>query len=105
MLISHLRFCPHPTTASAGRNSSVRALRLLAVAEDAIAFRFQVVQERAVKTLDGALYAVGLKPMMLTRLRPLVPYFAVSLLLAVLGRLEHPTIPNKDALAVIQSNR
>ena len=54
---------------------------------------------------DGALYAVGLKPMMLTRFRPLVPYFAVSLLLAVRGRLEHPTIPNKDALAVIQSNR
>ena len=50
-------------------------------------------------------YVVGRKPVMLFRLRPLVPYIAVLLLLAVLGRLEHPTIPNKDALAVIQSNR
>jgi len=30
---------------------------------------------------------------------------AAELLLAVLGRFEHPAIPNKDALAVIQSNR
>ena len=52
----------------------------------------------------SALYAVGLEPIMLSRLRPLVPYFAVSLLLAVLGRFEHPTMLNKDALAVIQSN-
>jgi hypothetical protein len=29
----------------------------------------------------------------------------VLLLLAVRGRLEQPTIPNKDALAVIPSNR
>jgi len=52
-------------------------------------------------------YAFGRKPVTLTlsRLRPLVPYIAVVLLLAVLGKLEHPTIPNKDALAVIQSNR
>jgi hypothetical protein len=55
--------------------------------------------------LSSALYAVGLKPMLLSRLPPLVPYIAVLLLLAVLGRLEHPTIPNKDALTVIQSNR
>jgi hypothetical protein len=43
--------------------------------------------------------------MLLSRLPPLVPYIAVLLLLAVLGGLEHPTIPNKDALTVIQSNR
>ena len=58
--------------------------------------------------LSSALYAVGLKPitLILSRLRSsLLPYNAVLLLLAVLGRLEHPTIPNKDALAVIQSNR
>ena len=30
---------------------------------------------------------------------------AAELLLVVLGRFEHPAIPNKDALAVIQSNR
>ena len=45
MLISHLLFCLRPTTASAGRNSSIHGLRLLAVAEVAIDFRFQVVQE------------------------------------------------------------
>jgi|ERR1700686_5083270 len=58
--------------------------------------------------LSSALYAVGLKPitLILSRLRSsLLPYNAVLLLLAVLGRLEHPTIPNKDALTVIQSNR
>jgi hypothetical protein len=43
MLISHLRFCQCPTTASAGRNSSIRGLRLIAVTEDAIDFPFQVV--------------------------------------------------------------
>ena len=58
--------------------------------------------------LSSALYAVGLKPitLILSRLRSsLLPYNAVLLLLAVLGKLEHPAIPNKDALAVIQSNR
>jgi hypothetical protein len=52
-------------------------------------------------------YAFGRKPVTLTlcRFPPLVPYIAVLLLLAVLGRSEHPTIPNKDALAVTQSNR
>jgi hypothetical protein len=42
--------------------------------------------------------------MMLSRFRSLDPYIAVLLLLAVLGRFEHPTMLNKDALAVIQSN-
>ena len=54
--------------------------------------------------LSSALYAVGLSPMMLFRFRSSVPYIAVLLLLAVLGRFEHPTMLNKDALAVIQSN-
>jgi len=43
--------------------------------------------------------------MMLAGFWLLLPYMAVLLLLAVLGRLEHPTIPNKDAVAVIQSKR
>ena len=55
--------------------------------------------------LYSASYAVGLEPMMLAKLWLLVPYFAVSLLLAVLGTSEHPEIPNKDALAVTQNNR
>jgi hypothetical protein len=54
--------------------------------------------------LYSALYAVGLSSMMLSRFRSLDPYIAVLLLLAVLGRFEHPTMLNKDALAVIQSN-
>jgi hypothetical protein len=55
--------------------------------------------------LYSALYAVGLEPMMPARLWLWVPYVAVSLLLTVLGTWEHPAIPNKDALAVIQNNR
>jgi hypothetical protein len=54
--------------------------------------------------LSSALYAVGLSPMMLSMFRSSVPYIAVLLLLAVLGRFEHPTMLKKDALAVIQSN-
>ena len=54
--------------------------------------------------LSSALYAVGLSPMMLFRFRSSVSYIAVLLLLAVLGRFEHPTMLNKDALVVIQSN-
>jgi hypothetical protein len=55
--------------------------------------------------LSSASYAVGLEPMMLARLWLSVPYFAVSLLLAVVGTWEQPASPNKDALAVIQNNR
>jgi hypothetical protein len=54
--------------------------------------------------LSSALYAVGLSSMMLSRFRSSLLYIAVLLLLAVLGRFEHPTMLNKDALAVIQSN-
>jgi hypothetical protein len=55
--------------------------------------------------LYSASYAVGLTSLVLAGFSLLVPYIAVLLLLAVLGRLEHPTMPNKDAVAVIQSKR
>jgi len=64
----------------------------------------QLVRERQLRRRASAYgsYAVGRKPVTLTLCgSALDPYNAVLLLLAVLGRLEHPTIP-KDALAVIQ---
>jgi hypothetical protein len=69
--------------------------------------RHRCATERRWRRVSIRIYAVGRKPVTLTlcRFPPLDPYNAVLLLLAVLGRLEHPTIPNKDALAVIQSNR
>jgi hypothetical protein len=57
--------------------------------------------------LSSALYAVGLESitLILSRVRSLLPYNEVLFLPAVPGMLEHPAIPNKDTLAVIQSNR